>query len=154
MARRKRIQYKGNSMASKSEVMFATACDSLKIPWKYETEAFYWDPLPAKPKRYTPDFVIPKKDGGKIYIEYKGYLRTPDKRKMIAMKQQHPELDIRFVFESAKKPMTGAAIRKDGTRLTHGEWADKYGFPWCQWNPRGKFELAACFPQEWRLEIA
>src|ERR1044071_2748828 len=48
---------------------------------------------------YIPDFVI-FTDLGKIFIEAKGYFRPEHKRKMVAVKKQHPEIDIRLVFYS------------------------------------------------------
>jgi len=142
-------------MASKSEVMFAKQCDEMGIPWDYESEFFMWNPPPPKPKRYTPDFPVPTKAGGIIYLEYKGYLRNAaEKLKMTSMKKQHPELDIRFVFEKANKPMLGAQKRKDGTKQTHAQWAESYGFPWMQFNPRQKKTLKECMPKSWLKEMA
>jgi len=135
--------------------MFATALDALGIPWEYERDQFSWNPAPPKPKKYTPDFLLTKKDGsGTIYLEYKGYLRNSfEKQKMVAMKKQHPELDIRFVFEKANKPMSGSQKRKDGTRQTHGEWATLNDFDWMEFNPRGKKTLEECIPPNWLEEI-
>lgn len=62
---------------------------------------------------YIPDFIITTPTG-KIYLETKGYFRPEAKRKMVAVKKQHPELDIRIIFYSNSK----ANIR----------WATKYGF--------------------------
>ena len=45
---------------------------------------------------YTPDFVL--KNG--VMLEAKGHLSPDDRRKMLAVKKQHPELDIRFVFQA------------------------------------------------------
>jgi hypothetical protein len=42
---------------------------------------------------------------------------------MIAVKNQHPEIDIRFVFMDANK-------RIPGSKQTHGQWAEKNGFKW------------------------
>ena len=45
---------------------------------------------------YTPDFLLPSG----IYLETKGRLTEEDRRKMKAVKEMNPELDIRFVFQS------------------------------------------------------
>ena len=45
---------------------------------------------------YTPDFIM--KNG--VMLEAKGHLSPDDRRKMLAVKKQHPELDIRFVFQA------------------------------------------------------
>lgn len=66
---------------------------------------------------YNPDFIL---DNG-IIIEAKGYLDAVAKRKMIAVKKQHPELDIRFVFQSS-------ATKVAGGKQTNADWARKNGF--------------------------
>lgn len=71
---------------------------------------------------YHPDFRLV--DSG-VLIEAKGLLDRESKRKMVAVKQQHPELDIRFVFMSANKKIPG-------TKQTHAQWAEKNGFKWAE----------------------
>ena len=68
--------------------------------------------------KYTPDFRI----GRDIYLEVKGKLDYPTRRKMVAVKREHPEKDIRIVFMRDNK------IK--GTKMTYGSWAEKNGFPW------------------------
>lgn len=65
---------------------------------------------------YIPDFRLRLGSKHIIYIEAKGYLRPEHKRKMVAVKRQHPELDIRFVFYRHVE--------------IYIKWADKHGFPW------------------------
>jgi restriction endonuclease len=64
---------------------------------------------------YKSDFTILCKNGKKIIVETKGYFRPEDKRKMVAVKKQHPDLDIRILFYAANK--------------SYIRWAIKYGFP-------------------------
>lgn len=74
---------------------------------------------------YTPDFVITFKDGSKLYIEVKGNGRQFDqnvKKKMIAVKEQHPDKDIRIVFYADGKI---GQTRKDGTFMRQSDWAKK-----------------------------
>lgn len=71
---------------------------------------------------YRPDFVI--KSSG-IIVEAKGFLDQASKRKMLAVKRQHPDLDIRFLFQQADKKM-------QGSKKTHGEWATKNGFKYAE----------------------
>lgn len=71
---------------------------------------------------YIPDFYIPSRD---IYIEAKGWLRREDQVKMRAVKRQHPELDIRFVFEDITKKI-------QNSKTTNAEWADRNGFPYAE----------------------
>tara|TARA_R100000951_G_scaffold18583_1_gene15028 strand:- start:131 stop:502 length:372 start_codon:yes stop_codon:yes gene_type:complete len=74
-------------------------------------------------RNYIPDLKI-----GDIYIEVKGYFRQDAQRKMRSMKEQHPELDIRFLFQRGKSTVQGAKKRKDGTKMTCAEWAEKHNF--------------------------
>lgn len=54
-----------------------------------------------------PDFVLTNN----IIIETKGLFTSPDRRKHVWIKKQHPELDIRFVFTNSKaKLYKGAKI--------------------------------------------
>jgi len=77
-------------------------------------------------KQYVPDFTIRIGGHNYRYIEYKGYMRAVDQVKMKAVKKTNPDADIRFVFQDASKK-----IRK-GAKLTYGEWALKYGFPFAE----------------------
>ena len=77
---------------------------------------------------YLVDFDIKTKSGKVIYIETKGNGRSFDhatRRKMIAVKQQHPDKDIRIVFYSDGKC---GPKRKDGTFMRQSDWAKRYGF--------------------------
>ena len=67
---------------------------------------------------YTPDFRLPNG----VFIETKGRFVLADRKKHILIKQQHPELDIRFVFQNARNK-----IRK-GSKTTYGDWCTKHGF--------------------------
>jgi hypothetical protein len=71
--------------------------------------------------RYVPDFVL----GNGIYVEAKGYFNGRDRGKMLRVKQQNPELDIRMLFQRANNRIT-----KSPNSLTYYEWAEKHGFPW------------------------
>lgn len=73
---------------------------------------------PATNHTYTPDFRLPNG----IYIETKGRFVLADRQKHILIKQQQPELDIRFVFQNSK-----SKIRK-GSKTTYGDWCNQNGF--------------------------
>jgi hypothetical protein len=88
-----------------------------KARTKYEPELLYY----MIPHKYKPDFVITKPDGRKVYLEVKGYLRWEDQRKMRAVKEYNPDLDIRFYFPKDNKVQT--------SNMTNSEWCVKYGFP-------------------------
>ena len=73
---------------------------------------------------YTPDFLLPNS----VYLETKGHLTPEDRRKMIAVKKDNPDLDIRFVFQSPFNKIT------KGSKTTYAKWAEKNGFQWCAFH--------------------
>ena len=87
----------------------------LKVKFTYESLKIEWEDLAYR--TYTPDFVL---DNG-IIIESKGMFTAADRRKHLAIKRQHPKLDIRFVFENSRRKL------RKGAKSTYGEWCYKYG---------------------------
>jgi hypothetical protein len=69
---------------------------------------------------YTPDFILPNG----VILEAKGYFKPEDRRKMLAVKKQHPELDIRLVFQAPHNTLTKTS------KTTYAKWAEKHGFLW------------------------
>ena len=86
------------------------------INYGYECIKIEWEDLAYR--TYTPDFVL---DNG-IIIETKGLFTAADRRKHVAIKKQHPKLDIRFVFTNSN-----SKLRK-GAKNTYAEWCIKKGF--------------------------
>jgi len=84
----------------------------------YEKLKVEWEDL--RYRTYTPDFEL---DNG-ILVETKGIFDNEDRRKHLAIKEQHPELDIRFVFSNAN-----AKLYK-GAKSRYCDWCDKNGFLW------------------------
>ena len=85
---------------------------------RYERLKIEWEDL--RYRTYTPDFIL---DNG-IIIETKGIFDSEDRRKHLAIREQHPELDIRFIFSNSK-----AKLYK-GAKSRYYEWCDKYEFQW------------------------
>ena len=88
------------------------------VDFKYEEHPIKYT-KPEKAARYTPDFILPNG----IIIETKGRFLTPDRQKMILVKKQHPDLDIRFVFSRSAQ-----RIGKK-SKTSYGMWCEKNGFP-------------------------
>ncbi len=80
-----------------------------KVIFQYEPEKIAY----VLAKHYIPDFVIQTRLG-RIYVEAKGYLRPEDKAKLVAVKRQHPNMDIRLLFYS--------------NNVSNIKWANKCGF--------------------------
>jgi hypothetical protein len=73
---------------------------------------------------YTPDFLL----ANGVFLETKGYLTEEDRRKMKAVKEANPELDIRFVFQSPFNKIY------KGSKTTYASWSEKNGFKWCSYH--------------------
>lgn len=97
------------------------------IAFTYETLKISYV-VPASKHVYTPDFIL---ESGLI-IEYKGFFDLDDRKKHLLVKEQHPNLDIRFVFER------DSPIRK-GSKTRYSDWCTKNGF---------KFAIKTV-PKEW-----
>ena len=87
-----------------------------RVKFKYEPFKIEWEDLAYR--TYTPDFVL----FNGVIIETKGQFTASDRRKHLAIKKQHPKLDIRFVFENSRRKL------RKGAKSTYGEWCAKYGF--------------------------
>lgn len=76
---------------------------------------------PASSHVYIPDFPMPNG----VVLELKGRLRAEDRKKHALLKQEYPELDIRFVFQRSS---THIAPKSP---TTYADWADKLGIRYC-----------------------
>jgi hypothetical protein len=118
---------RSNSYRSGLEQRIAEELLESGVHFKYEDQVIEYL-KPAKIARYTPDFFIEKtdKDGnptGKFLIcEAKGRFLTSDRQKMLLVKHQHPELDIRFVFSRSKERISKKS------KTTYAMWCEKHGF--------------------------
>lgn len=126
-----------------SEKFLGALLDDAGIEFAYEGTKLPYD-VPAREAKYLPDFQITRTN---IILEYKGWFGrsgAKERQKLILLKEQYPELDIRLVFSDAKK-----RIYKD-SKTTYAMWADEHGFKWCEVNrTRGKTSL----PQSWINEM-
>ena len=100
----------------------AKVLDEHNVPYGFETECLEW--TDSAVKKYTPDFILTKKNREFIYVEMKGHFYQGVRKKMINVKKCHPYSDIRFVFQDHNKKIN------KGSKTTYGEWATKQGFPW------------------------
>lgn len=108
--------------------------------------------VPQRDAKYLPDFVFDEGDTVcPIIIEAKGRFgggnpkfRQPatdsakERQKLILLREQHPELDIRIVFQRAATPI----YPKSPT--SHGKWATDHQF---KWSDKG------IVPQQWIDDI-
>jgi hypothetical protein len=103
--------------------------------WSYESEKLKYT-IPERIATYTPDFVLIKQNGEKMYVETKGRFTTADRKKMKLVKENNPSLDIKLLFQTPKNRITKAS------KTTYADWADKHGYVWA----------AREIPAEWLAE--
>jgi len=112
---------------SNFELNLARSLADRGITYEYESTKLTYLP---KPRTYTPDFFIPSTN---IYIEAKGHFDKGDRVKMLLVKEQYPELDIRFVFLNSRNKIY------KGSKTTYADWATKNKFDWSEGS----------IPEEW-----
>lgn len=81
------------------------------------------------PHTYEPDFIYVK-DGKTYIIETKGRFRdnTEASKYKWIRDSLPPDTELIFVWDKDGTRFPFAKKRKDGTHMTHNEWADKEGF--------------------------
>ena len=120
-----------NGYRSGFENKVASALSEQSISFEYEVTQIEYI-KPQTNHKYTVDFTLPYG----ILIETKGRWTTEDRKKHLLIKDQHPNLDIRFVFQNPK-----GKIRK-GSKTTYADYCDKHGILWADKE----------IPNEWLLE--
>ena len=131
----------GKGFPSRLRSKIGEQLKSAEVEWYYEPERIPYIP---NQKTYTPDFYLPHKDDVLsktnrygIFIETKGRFLASDRAKHLLIKEQHPDLDIRFVFTNPNQKLY------KGSRTTYGQWCDKYGFKYAKKD----------IPSEWFVEL-
>ena len=120
-----------NGYRSGFENKVASALSEQKVNFKYEVTQIKYV-RPQTNHKYTVDFTLPNG----ILIETKGRWTFEDRKKHLLIKEQHPKLDIRFVFQNPK-----GKIRK-GSKTSYSDFCDKHNIPWAD-----KF-----IPESWLAE--
>lgn len=78
-------------------------------------------PYVVPAKDYIPDFVLPNG----IVIEAKGVFEAKDRAKSLRVRDQHPGIDLRFIFQTPHKALSSSSL------TSYAQWATKHGFKWC-----------------------
>lgn len=97
--------------------------------------------------KYTPDFYF-ENHGVHYYLEVKGYFQDAHEiQKYVWIKDELDRMTVGgrtsllvFVFENPHKPIHFKAKKKDGTKMTHAQWATKNGFQWIDANDQVELE--------------
>ena len=102
-----------------------------KVQYAYESMVVKYV-VPETRRSYTPEFIL----ANGVIIESKGYpFSSKDRAKMLYVREQHPELDIRLLFQKDLK------LSKT-SKTSYTDWAKKHGFIY-HVSPQGHI------PKEW-----
>lgn len=97
---------------------------------EYETHKIKYV-VPASTHTYTPDFVLGPND----YLEVKGYLDASSRKKMILVRDQNPNVRIRFFFDKSDNKI----YKKSPT--SYADWCIKHNFEYT--------DIKKGLPKEW-----
>lgn len=99
------------------ESKIADALEAKGVKYSYEEFKVPYI-IPASKHHYTPDFILPNG----IIVEGKGLFDSDDRAKHLLIREQFPELEIRFVFSSVNTKLYS------GSKTTVAAWCDRNGF--------------------------
>ncbi len=105
---------------SQLEKDIAKLLEGLGVSYKYESEKLGY----TIEHHYTPDFVLPNYK----YLEAKGYWSAADRRKVLAVKKQNPDIDLRMVFQSPYNKISKKS------KTTYAQWCERHDIPWTHYH--------------------
>ena len=111
---------KTSKFRSKLEERIATLLQELGVSYEYESTR-----VPYTIQHfYNPDFILPNY----VHLEAKGYWDAADRRKILAVKKENPDLDLRMVFQSPFNTISKKS------KTTYAQWCEKHNIPWCAFH--------------------
>ena len=105
---------------SNLEKDIANLLEGLGVSFQYESEKLSY----TIEHNYTPDFVLPNY----TYLEAKGYWAAEDRRKILAVKRDNPDVDLRMIFQSPYNTISKKS------KTTYAQWCDKHDIPWTSYK--------------------
>ena len=105
---------------SNLEKDIANLLEGMGVSFQYESEKLSY----TIEHNYTPDFVLPNY----VYLEAKGYWAAAARRKVVAVKRDNPDIDLRMVFQS---PYSTISKR---SKTTYAKWCEKHDIPWTSYH--------------------
>ncbi len=112
---RKNIKFR-----SKLEENVASLLEGLGVSYEYEPERLSY----TIEHNYTPDFVLPNY----VYLETKGYWDPADRRKVLAVKRDNPDVDLRMVFQAPYNTISKKS------KTTYAMWCEEHDIPWTSFH--------------------
>ena len=111
---------KTSKFKSKLEERIATLFVTLGVQYEYESEKISY----TIQHHYCPDFVLPNH----VYLEAKGYWAPADRRKILAVKKDNPDMDLRMVFQAPYNKINKKS------KTTCAMWCEKHDIPWTAYH--------------------
>ena len=105
---------------SKLEERLATLFTTLGVKYEYESEKVCY----TIQHHYCPDFVLPNH----VYLEAKGYWAPADRRKILAVKKDNPDMDLRMVFQAPFNKINKKS------KTTYAMFCEKHDIPWSAYH--------------------
>ena len=102
------------------EEKVANLLEGLGVTYEYESKRV---PYPIQ-HNYCPDFVLPNH----TYLEAKGYWSPADRRKILAVKRDNPDMDLRMVFQAPFNKINKKS------KTTYAMFCEKHGIPWSAYH--------------------
>ena len=112
---KKEIKFK-----SKLEERVADLLTNLGISYEYESTKVPY----TIQHNYHPDFILPNY----VHLETKGYWSPEDRRKVLAVKRDNPDIDLRMVFQA---PYNKISKKR---KTTYAQWCEKHDIPWSSFH--------------------
>lgn len=101
----------------------------------YEEDILHYI-VPETKRKYVTDWKIREN----VYIESKGKLTAEDRKKLLFVKEQHPEIKLYILFQNASNKITKRS------KVTYAAWCEKNGIEWADWR------TTKTIPEDWLLE--
>ena len=105
---------------SKLEERVADLLEGLGVSYEYESNKVPY----IIQHHYVPDFVLPNH----VYLETKGYWDPKDRRKILAVLRDNPDLDLRMVFQAPYNTISKKS------KTTYAQWCEKHNIPWTSFH--------------------
>ena len=105
---------------SKLEERIADLLTQLGVSYLYESEKLSY----TIEHNYTPDFVLPNYK----FLEAKGYWAPEDRRKILAVKRDNPDVELRMIFQSPYNTISKKS------KTTYAKWCEKHEIPWTSYK--------------------
>ena len=107
---------KKTTFKSNLEVSVADLLDQIGTPYEYESLKVAY----TIQHHYLPDFILPNG----VYLETKGYWDADDRRKILAVIRDNPDIDLRMVFQAPFNKISKKS------KTTYAQWCEKHNIKW------------------------